>query len=493
MASSSSSSSTSASPVEEPEDSFGALPEPILLLILSFLPTLHAVRTSILSTRWRTLWTSIGVLDLDEGADFIFFGTETRPTGAKRKRKRKGSFAEFVGKVLSFHHTPTLRKLRLHCCSQNCPLQDWVRTAVSRGVQTLDLRLPSHPNRNSSGQLPSLLFTSQSLVDLRLDLGGSALILPGTVALVALRRMRLCFVKFCDDHLTRALFSNSTALKRLVLLNCDYQMLGRLEISCSSLQELAIESLLKADGLGSCEVKIAAPHLTSFVYRASVAQAYVVERFLSVEYVKIQFQRFEAWEVLGQHSILKRASSFFCSLSSARNLDICPVCVKALRFRRTNDWLYPIPFRNLNVLRTAVKDLDYSAIRVVLWLFVLNPHLRALIVEVGDLSVLPSSAGKEDFFKFLGACFKHRCGVVEKVEIRCGGSNFRSREAVRYTTETVLELVKVLLGSQPRLKKLILSNKLFCDSYSSNIRDVVMEKVLSFPKRTRELAVAFIY
>ncbi|MQM07942.1 hypothetical protein Taro_040791 [Colocasia esculenta] len=502
-------SSTSPSPVQG-EDRFGALPESILLLILSFLPTLDAVRTSILSARWRTLWTAIGGLDLDEGSnffsstgkrkrwskskssDFLFF-TGTRTTGVKRKRKSK-DFVDFVGKVLSFHHTPTLHKLRLHCCSQNCPLQDWVRTAVSRGVQMLDLRLPRHPNPDGkAGLLPSLLFTSQSLVDLRLDLGGSALLLPGTLALVGLRRMRLCRVKFYDDHLTRALFSSSTALKSLALEDCDYQKLARLEISCSSLQELAIDSSLKEDGLGSCEVKIAAPHLTSFVYRATLAQAYVVERLARVEYVKIQFQRFGALEGSYHHSILDRTSSLFCSLSSARNLDICPVCVKALRFRRTNDGLCVIPFCNLNVLGTAVKHLNYSALRVVLWILLLNPHLRALVVEVRDMSALPSSAGKEDFLLELVAyCFKLRLGVVEKVEIRYSASTFRSREAVRYTTETVLELVKALLGNQARLRKLILGSRLFCDSFSSNRADAVMEKVLSFPKRTSELAVAFI-
>ena len=41
------------------EDSFGELPEHILSHILSFLPTKEAVRTSILSKRWKFIWTSI--------------------------------------------------------------------------------------------------------------------------------------------------------------------------------------------------------------------------------------------------------------------------------------------------------------------------------------------------------------------------------------------------------------------------------------------------
>ncbi|RXH84107.1 hypothetical protein DVH24_027006 [Malus domestica] len=44
-----------------------ALPDTILCHILSFLETLHAVRTTVLSTRWNNIWTSVPNLDFNDG------------------------------------------------------------------------------------------------------------------------------------------------------------------------------------------------------------------------------------------------------------------------------------------------------------------------------------------------------------------------------------------------------------------------------------------
>ncbi|CAN6558393.1 unnamed protein product [Malus baccata var. baccata] len=44
-----------------------ALPDTILCHILSFLETMHAVRTTVLSTRWNNIWTSVPNLDFNDG------------------------------------------------------------------------------------------------------------------------------------------------------------------------------------------------------------------------------------------------------------------------------------------------------------------------------------------------------------------------------------------------------------------------------------------
>ncbi|KAM0017032.1 putative F-box domain-containing protein [Helianthus debilis subsp. tardiflorus] len=50
---------------ENVDDRLSMLPEDILALILSLMPTKYAVQTSILSKRWRYTWTFVTNLDFD--------------------------------------------------------------------------------------------------------------------------------------------------------------------------------------------------------------------------------------------------------------------------------------------------------------------------------------------------------------------------------------------------------------------------------------------
>lgn len=57
-------------------DRISALPDTILCHILSFLETMHAVRTIVLSTRWNNIWTSVPNLDFNDGHKSFSFESE---------------------------------------------------------------------------------------------------------------------------------------------------------------------------------------------------------------------------------------------------------------------------------------------------------------------------------------------------------------------------------------------------------------------------------
>ena len=59
------------------QDRLSNLPDAILTHILSFLKTKDAVRTSILSTRWKSVWASVPTLNLSK-SDFQFKGNRRR-------------------------------------------------------------------------------------------------------------------------------------------------------------------------------------------------------------------------------------------------------------------------------------------------------------------------------------------------------------------------------------------------------------------------------
>ncbi|MGS7457711.1 F-box protein, partial [Mycobacterium tuberculosis] len=67
------------------------MPDSVLSCILSFLPTERVVATSILSKRWRYVWTSVDKLDFDNSRH------------CSRSIKVQRHFAPFVYKVLKLH------------------------------------------------------------------------------------------------------------------------------------------------------------------------------------------------------------------------------------------------------------------------------------------------------------------------------------------------------------------------------------------------------
>ncbi|KAJ7981730.1 FBD-associated F-box protein [Quillaja saponaria] len=83
-------------------DRITSLPTGILRHILSFLPTKHAVATSILSSRWKNLWVSVPNLDFD---DDLFLRKEGNQAGSMGDLRE--SFSSFVIECLMYkmNHT----------------------------------------------------------------------------------------------------------------------------------------------------------------------------------------------------------------------------------------------------------------------------------------------------------------------------------------------------------------------------------------------------
>ncbi|XP_077244261.1 F-box/LRR-repeat protein 25-like [Tasmannia lanceolata] len=117
-------------------DHISEVSEPLLPYILSFCPTKDAVRTSILSSRWRSLWTYIHNLDFSFSMDAS--GIE--------------GFVEFVDRSMSLHKGFKIQKFRLSFGYRErfAPnVNKWIRLALEKQVELLDLDflgLPSSAN-----------------------------------------------------------------------------------------------------------------------------------------------------------------------------------------------------------------------------------------------------------------------------------------------------------------------------------------------------------
>ncbi|KAK7858059.1 f-box protein [Quercus suber] len=98
-------------------------PDPILQHVLSYLSTKEAVRTSILSKRWKYLWTSIPKIDFNEGA----------PDG-------RMMFMKFVERVLALHGPSNIKRFSLSCNVQydTSRITAWMRSVVKHKRLTLE-------------------------------------------------------------------------------------------------------------------------------------------------------------------------------------------------------------------------------------------------------------------------------------------------------------------------------------------------------------------
>lgn len=138
-------------------DRISELPGELVYHIFTFLPTVDAVRTTVLSKRWNNMWTKLKTLDFDSEREF-------------RKYEGVASFVTFVSRVLYFRDASEIHKLRLKMeFPEYLPcVEDWISTAVARNVVELDLHV--FENGDDIFELPECIFRCKTLRVLKLCL-----------------------------------------------------------------------------------------------------------------------------------------------------------------------------------------------------------------------------------------------------------------------------------------------------------------------------------
>uniref|UniRef100_A0A0D9X596 F-box domain-containing protein n=1 Tax=Leersia perrieri TaxID=77586 RepID=A0A0D9X596_9ORYZ len=108
-------------------DRLSALPDAVLLRIMSHLRAWQAVRTSVLSRRWRDVWASATRLDI-------------RHPCACDERADEERFHKFV-KTLLLKRRPLvpIKALRLRWSHDKVDVNSWIIHAVRRGVEQIEL------------------------------------------------------------------------------------------------------------------------------------------------------------------------------------------------------------------------------------------------------------------------------------------------------------------------------------------------------------------
>ncbi|CAH8269100.1 unnamed protein product [Arabidopsis lyrata] len=147
-------------------DRVSNLPEEVRCHILSFLPTKHAVLTSVLSKSWLNLWKFETNLVIDD-SDFL------HPEEGKGERDEiRQSFVEFVDGILALQADSPIEKFSLKCITGVHPdhVNRWICNVLQRGVSDLYLftDFSDEDTEEDDYRLPLQLFVSKTLVKLKL-------------------------------------------------------------------------------------------------------------------------------------------------------------------------------------------------------------------------------------------------------------------------------------------------------------------------------------
>ncbi|KAM5586464.1 F-box protein [Rosa sericea] len=241
------------------QDRVSELPDAVLCHILSFLGPDYAkcaVRTSILSKRWKNMWAcapnvNLNSRDFSSSADFI----------------------AFVDRLLLFRDSSTIQKLYLHfslCSAEDFSRVDaWIRTAIRCNVVELDLCVYS--DGDEVFELPESLFTCKTLMSLKL-MSNFVINMPTSVCFPSLK---FFYVTVPTDKDSMD-FSHCPALEHLAIDGSHGEDGVYFNISVSELKTLKITSK------DIYSVNINAPKLEKLDLKESVLSDYNLENTKSL-------------------------------------------------------------------------------------------------------------------------------------------------------------------------------------------------------------------
>uniref|UniRef100_A0A5B7B567 F-box domain-containing protein n=2 Tax=Davidia involucrata TaxID=16924 RepID=A0A5B7B567_DAVIN len=351
----------------EGEDIISKLPDGVLHHILSFLSTKDAIRTSILSSRWQYLWTSISDIDLND--TLMWFG---------KKRENypmcRTFFLDFVERVLLLHDASDIKRLRLtfdvHVNASR--VNSWISAAIRHKVQELVLQLPLR----ELFVLPCCLFTCKSLavLELRMDCD---LRIPTNICFSSLKSLMLRPVTFLDDNSAQQLFSSCPVLELLALEDCEWKNIKSITISIPTLKDLTFYTGLNDEDLHDCEIKIYAANLISLNWCSNETVDFHLYDLSSLVDASIKLWNLRA----SQQEVARRAVKLLNSIHNTKSLKISGDIFEVLSF--AENLLNCVPtFNNLTHLEVDSEISPYTT-RVLMDILQKSPELEFLDIGEG--------------------------------------------------------------------------------------------------------------
>ncbi|CAN6702915.1 unnamed protein product [Malus baccata var. baccata] len=347
-----------------PGDRISELPDAILCHLLSFLPTLHAMRTTILSTRWNNLWCTSAPISLQ-------FDSRDFSSGPQQQTR----FMRFVDCVIKLcGPSCNIRRLCLHCHSFAFKDEDFscihrsISTAIKNNVIELDLYLFSN-NYDSFDKLfemPPSVFLCRSLVSLKLDTNCLTYSPSTSGCFPSLKYLHVTFRDYINERRVK-IFLNCPALEDLTIVGNVGGDVLELNISAPQLKTLTTDNL-------DCKFFVDAPRLENLninIDWASLTSNYVLENSKSLVKAKVHVKYIAPKHKHRYPSYVPNISKLLAGTSSVKYLTL--LAPQYLEARYLPD------YENLNQLELDLRCFCWD---LVIELLKKSPSMKHLILNL---------------------------------------------------------------------------------------------------------------
>ncbi|XP_074273539.1 F-box protein At4g22280-like [Silene latifolia] len=355
-------------------DMISSLPDELLGHILSFLPTRCAVSTSILSTRWRYLFTLTTCLSFDDAPCFGHLEQNERIEATRR-------FKDFVDNVLELHQSSPIKKFSLLCKGtyNGSEFNRWFRNVLQKGVQQLHYEIADRTYRIDNVPDYDGFFMCDTLENLKfIDCGWFYIEIPLSASLPKLKILHLELIVFFDSNSMERLLSSCELLEELTLKYCNYETEGRVIYCTGLLKMLTIEHCYFSFGT----FEIDAPNLSYLAYSSNIGVKIVPSWKYSCSFVRAELVfKCSAYDDLDmnegtveyERELLKAAAYKATKLHF--EMDSAQILLKLDDDEQMPD------FHNLS--RLHIADCRYDVWEYVTSLLAKSPQLETLIFETG--------------------------------------------------------------------------------------------------------------
>ncbi|XP_004490301.2 F-box/FBD/LRR-repeat protein At1g13570-like [Cicer arietinum] len=410
-------------------DLISDLPQNIIESILIQLPIRDAVRTSILSRKWRYKWSSITQLMFDEKCVPDCYDREVL----------QESVVKFISTLLFLHQGPVHKFQITHLSMQSCPeIDQWILFLSRNDIKELILELGG----GEFYRMPSCLFSCQKLT--LLELTCCELDLPHNFKGFSYLKSVTFLRVFISPEAIESLISSCPLLENLSLRHCD----------CLSLT-------------------IRAPSLKYLCLQGEFKEIFLVDMPLLVEIVVAMCM----FDNVTEHIEQRTSCNFVKFLGGVPNLERLDGLVDFTKYLSIGNDLGNLSmiYNNLETIKMHLVSFeDMKEIRVVLRLITSSPNLKEL--HISGSSIIPTSIHTAD---------------LEFWEKECPSDYILGQLKVVKLTEMSgwpheIEFIKYLLGCSPVLETMSIIPCIYNMKYH-------LEKLVELMKFRRASTIAEIY